>query len=116
MNKVLIGLLILFGLGVTIVPAGAGPIYNCSSDKAAHKAICDYVALQKLDKIVTDDYLTLVRMMPKDKKSQIQWEQKTWMVYRDKCGYSSGCIEMKYRSRMKRLSYWREKYGKTASK
>lgn len=96
----------------SIVNAEAQPSFDCGyAKKASEKAICDFKRLGKLDVATIRNYVSLIKALPSDAKMQLRWEQNAWLVTRNKCGYSSYCIEQSYRSRTSRLTHWRTKYS-----
>jgi len=98
-------------LGFSVLDSNAGQTFDCGdASKSAEKAICDHKGLVKLDAQVSEDYLVIMKRIPKDLKRQVRWEQKAWLVIRNKCGYSSMCIEESYKGRLGRLAIWKKQY------
>jgi len=98
-------------LGFSVIDSNAGQTFDCGyAKKSSEKAICDHKRLVKLDQQVNDGYLSVIKRIPTDLKRQLRWEQKAWMVIRNKCGYSSMCIEDSYKGRLARLAVWERQY------
>jgi uncharacterized protein len=98
-------------LGFSALDSNAGQTFDCGyAAKSSEKAICDHKGLVKLDAQVNDGYLAVMKHIPKDLKGQVRWEQKAWMVIRNKCGYSSMCLEKSYKGRLSRLAIWQKQY------
>lgn len=107
-----VGYFVAFSIvgGGAALAADAKPSFDCgSAKKSSERAICDYAKLAKLDKHVMTTYLKAVKIVAPGDRGKIRWEHKAFMVTRDKCGYSSGCIEMRYNERLARLGYWQKK-------
>lgn len=98
-------------LGFSAFDANAGQTMDCgSAKKSSEKAICDHEKLIKMDERVNDGYLSVIAFVPNDLKRQLRWEQRAWMITRNKCGYSSLCIEDSYKRRLSRLAVWERQY------
>lgn len=98
-------------LGFSALDANAGQTVDCDSvKKSSEKAICDHKKLIKMDEQVNDGYLTIIKFVPNDLKRQLRWEQRAWMIIRNKCGYSSLCLEDSYKGRLGRLAVWERQY------
>ncbi len=85
--------------------------FDCQAEdlKPAKQMVCHNNSLSKMDEQVMGLYDNLARSWKPPSvnfgKEMLQREHKSWLIFRDNCGYDVICLERLYRGRLTTLRY-----------
>jgi uncharacterized protein len=90
-----------------VAAGAAGPSFNCKyAKKPAERAVCHDAELSALDlELAGLNNRAKLELAPGDGRA-VKKEQRDWLLDRNACGASFGCLENSYRERIHELHAW----------